>query len=131
MNYGSSSVSVVRLDAMRGLSRKGVAVRSTSETALVIEAPEALAMIEALPARPSVVMTRFAMLDRQLLDRVRPDRVVFPLIARHFDAVEVLELLRALSWKGIVTVIGPQLSAPKVVEAELRSTLPDAAVSLV
>lgn len=129
--WGWSSVSVVRLDAMRSLAPPSVtAARATAETLLLIEVPQALPLIDQLPKRPSVVIARFNGLDRALLDRVSPDRVICPLISGEFDAMEVLKRLRSLRWKGPVEVVGPAIANPEMVEKELRSALPGRNVSL-
>lgn len=129
--WGWSSVSVVRLDAMRSLVPTSVtAARETAETLLLIEVPQALPLIDKLPRRPSVVIARFRGLDKALLDRVSPHRVICPLISGDFDAMEVLKLLRRLRWKGPVEVVGPEMANPEMVEKELRSALPGRDVSL-
>jgi len=129
--WGWSSVSVVRLDAMRSMAPKApVALRDPAETLLLIEVPQALPLIDRLPRRPSVVVARFNGLDRALLRRVLPSRVICPLIAEDFDAVEVMARLRSLRWMGPVEVIGSGLRHADMIEDELRAALPGREVNL-
>ena len=129
--WGWSSVSVVRLDAMRALlPRTPARSREHSETLLLIEVPQALPLIDRLPRRPSVVIARFNGLDKELLRRVSPDRVICPLISADFDALEVLRCLRRLRWQGPVEVVGGGVSDPDMVEEELRAALPGRRVNL-
>lgn len=131
IGWGWSTVSVVRLDAMRSLVPASVtAMRDTAETLLLIEVPQALPLIDQLPQRPSVVIARFIGLDKALLDRVSPTRVICPLISGDFDAMEVLKRLRTLRWKGPVEVVGPEMANPEMIERELRSALPGREVIL-
>lgn len=131
IRWGWSTVSVVRLDAMRTLVPASVPTpRETAETLLLIEVPQALPLIDMLPKRPSVVIARFIGLDKALLDRVSPTRVICPLISAEFDAVDVLRRLRSLRWKGPVEVIGPEMADHAMVENELRLTLPGRSVNL-
>jgi hypothetical protein len=68
----------------------------------------------------ALVMTRFALLDRALLDRVKPDCVLVPLIGPGFDAVQALTLLRQLNYRLDVCVTTSRLPAPDMVLSELN-----------
>lgn len=131
IGWGWSSVSVVRFDAMKSLVPSVTPVsRDLAETLLLIEVPQALPLIDRLPRRPSVVIARFQGLDKALLKRVNPDRVICPLISAEFDALEVLRRLRGLRWQGPVQIVGSQVANPAMVESELRAALPGRQVSL-
>ncbi len=77
-----------------------------------------------LPAGTIVDQANFAQLDLALLRRFCPDRVMLPLLARNHDAIQVIERLEALGYRGAITVIGPSLPHPRMVERELRSLGP-------
>lgn len=77
-------------------------------------------------ATPGLVQARFADLDAGLLARLRPVRVILPLLARTHDALAVVQRLEALGYTGQVTVIAPSLPDPRMVERELRSHGPGA-----
>ncbi|MDT8855635.1 hypothetical protein RNZ50_11545 [Paracoccaceae bacterium Fryx2] len=94
------------------------------EVCLVIESPEALALIRLLPDRPSVVVARHGSLDRDLLARVAPDRVVFPLVGTGFDALHMVVLLNGLGYGGLACAVTGPLPDRAMVERELRAHAP-------
>lgn len=104
--------------------------RDHPETILVIDAPDALALIGRLPRRASVVMARFGGLNRALLLRVMPDRVMVPLIGRSFDARDGISRLKRLRYGGQICVIAPPLPDHAMVEAELRALAPGLAIAV-
>ncbi len=69
-------------------------------------------------------------LNADLLARVLPDHVVFPLLSRHHDAMAVIERLQALSYAGPMTVVAPSLPRAALVEAELRALGPGRRLNL-
>lgn len=91
------------------------------ETWLVIEAPGAFRVIDRLPQQPSIVMARFSDLGPDLVDRVQPNRVLCPLFARAFDAVDVLRRVSAAQWRTAVFVLTAPLPNQRMVERELRA----------
>jgi hypothetical protein len=91
------------------------------ETFLMIEASGALPLVRLLPAQPNLVMTSFRHLNRELITRLQPDRVVFPLFWPPTDAVETLERLRSFGFHGIACVLSGPLPCPSEVQKELRT----------
>ncbi len=99
-------------------------------------------LIDIWPATPFAGSLAFAALDAATLARLQPDLVVFALFGPALfgpalfgpaqtnaaeqgppqDAIAVIERLLALGYAGRMVVICPTLPAPKLVEAELRST---------
>lgn len=63
-------------------------------------------------------------LDAELLARLKPGWVVFPLMAQGFDAPHVIETLDALGFAGRACVLAPRLPNRRMVEIELRSIAP-------
>lgn len=63
-------------------------------------------------------------LDADLLARLKPEWVVFPLMAPGFDAPHVIETLDALGFAGRACVMAPRLPNRRMVEIELRSIAP-------
>lgn len=98
--------------------------RPQPQVFLIIDAPEALALIAGLPYRPAVVMTRFAMLDGGLLARVQPDCIILPLLKPGFDIAQALHLLTTRNYGGKVCAISQTLPDRAMVEAELRALAP-------
>ncbi|MDP2739781.1 MAG: hypothetical protein Q8O82_14035 [Pseudorhodobacter sp.] len=105
------------------------------EMLLIIDAPEALALIASLPPdmprRPAVVLTRYAMLDAELLRRIKPDCILLPLLRPGFDIAQALQRLARLGYRGKVRVLGKTLPDRAMVEAELRAFAPDLHVHLI
>ncbi|MDP3960984.1 MAG: hypothetical protein Q8Q26_13170 [Pseudorhodobacter sp.] len=97
----------------------GVAKRR--ETLLVIDAPEATAMIAELDPQPAVVLVRYALLDAALLARVKPDCIVLPLLRAGFDVAQALQRLVALGYRGKVCALAKALPDRAMVEVELRA----------
>lgn len=93
----------------------------TRETWLVIEAPGAFRVIDRLPQQPSVVMARFSDVSPDLVDRVQPARILCPLFARTFDAMDVLRCVSMARWRSNVFVLTQPLPNQRMVERELRA----------
>lgn len=87
---------------------------------LVIDAPEALPLIEALDPPPRVLAIRFRQLGVGLLALAQPDCVALPLLRPGFDALEVIEKLQALGYTGHICAFAPPLPDPDLVAAELQ-----------
>jgi hypothetical protein len=66
------------------------------------------------------VIARFAHVDATLLGRVSPDLVMFPLFGPGFDALQVVERLGRLGYRGRLCCVTGPLPAPEVVRAELE-----------
>jgi len=75
-------------------------------------------------ATGAVVQMQFTDLDHAMLDRLSPTRVILPLLGRCHDAVQVIERLQTLGYKGELTVVAPTLPDPSLVERELRGLGP-------
>ncbi len=131
-NWGNVPGLIVRPDVTQTpLPHAAVAARNRAETLLLIEVPRALSLIDRLPRRPSLVITRFSGLDQALIRRVAPDRVICPLVSAEFDAFEVMARLRTIRWQGPVCVIGNDVPDTCMIEEELRAALPGRPVHLV
>ena len=73
----------------------------------------------------------FEGLDRALLDRVRPSLVVCPLFTPRFDAIQVMERLDTLGWRGRLCALSRPLPDPAMVCAEVQAAAPEIAFDLV
>lgn len=105
------------------------------EMLLIIDVPEALALIAStsacMPQCPAVVLTRYAMLDAELLRHIKPDCILLPLLRPGFDIAQALQRLARLSYRGTIRVLGQTLPDHAMVEAELRAFAPDLHVHLI
>lgn len=66
----------------------------------------------------------------ELLDKLRPNVVMTPLVSDSFDALEVAEVLYCAGYTGELIVIASKLPRPKLVERELRDSAPGLRVTL-
>ncbi|MBT9245307.1 hypothetical protein KM031_00095 [Gemmobacter fulvus] len=105
--------------------------RRPPRSVLVIEAPEAMPLIEALEPRPQVMAVRFAHLSRMLLEKLDPDCIALPLLRPGFDALHVIERLMELGYRGHICAVSPPLPDQTMVEAELRAAAPGITVRLI
>lgn len=102
----------------------------TPGTVLVIDVADPLSLIDRLIPRPSVVMARFAMLNAELLARVRPECVVLPLLSPAFDAIQAIQRLVLLGYSGRICILAPPLPNRAMVETELRGYAPGMTIKL-
>jgi len=91
------------------------------EVCLVIDSPEANALVNSLHPRPPVIVTRFAEINRAMLLETKPDCVVMPLMRPTFDAPQGLALLAAIGFCGRICVVTGPLPNRRMVETELRA----------
>ena len=92
-----------------------------SEVYLVVEVPRTVGFINALPVHVTAVPIQFSALEQKLVNSVSPTKVVMPLMARGFDAADVVEQLSNCGFQGSVWVLSPKLPNRRMVERELRS----------
>jgi len=85
----------------------------------------------ALSGLMELVSTPLSGLTAALLTEMRPDRIVTPLFSGGVDATLVVERLEALNYRGAITVIGPPLPRPALVQAELRALGPGLRLTLI
>ena len=92
-----------------------------SEVYLVIEVPKTVGFVNALPVHVTAVPVLFSSLEQKLVSSVSPTKVVVPLMARGFDAADVVEQLATCGYRGAVWVLAPKLPNRRMVERELKS----------
>ncbi|GHE01496.1 hypothetical protein U879_14645 [Defluviimonas sp. 20V17] len=64
------------------------------------------------------------------LRRIQPVMVICPLLARDFDAIEVIDRLGRLKWHGALHVLFPALPNPGLVRRELLAFARDHAPAM-
>ena len=79
-----------------------------------------MGFINALPVHVTAVPILFSSLEQKLVSSVAPTKVVVPLMARGFDAAEVVELLAEIGFRGAIWVLAPKLPNRRMVERELK-----------
>jgi hypothetical protein len=114
-----------RVRRMSNLSHNRIACEGEPPqegTVLALDLRDAHDIVRMERPRMTVIMARFGLLDRRLLDSVQPHCVLFPLLGPDFDAVQVIERLDALRFQGSLCVVAPaSLPAPGLVLRELRA----------
>jgi hypothetical protein len=73
---------------------------------------------------------KYRELDAEAFGRILPDLVIIPLFGKGVDAIETLERLETLGYRGVVIVRGPQLPNRAIVERELSAMVPALTVRL-
>jgi len=102
----------------------------TAQTVLVIEAHEALGQIDPAPHRQSVVLTQKRMLSRSMIDTVRPDAVIGPLINTDWDIVDLAMTLESLGYSGDLYAVTRPLPRAELVVREVSAVCPGLKVHL-
>jgi hypothetical protein len=83
-----------------------------------------------LEAGLQAVTVDYRALDAQVLGRLLPELVVMPLFGNGFDAIEALQRLERLGYRGTIVVRGPALPNRAIVERELAAIVPGLTVRL-
>jgi hypothetical protein len=81
--------------------------------------------------KPSVIATGFPVLDATLLGRVAPDAIAFSLIDPEADAIQVIERLVQLGFRGEAIIFAPRLPDRQMILRELRGLAKGMTVTLV
>jgi hypothetical protein len=97
---------------------------AAAASVLVVGRADDAALAQAAGLGAPVFVAPISELDADLLARLRPGWVVFPLMAPGFDAPGVIETLDALGYSGRACVLAPRLPNLRMVEIELRSMAP-------
>lgn len=71
-------------------------------------------------AAGSLAATGLDMLDISLIERIRPDLVLAPLLGEGFDILDVAQSLSRVGFSGRLIAVSPTLPNPRGVLAELR-----------
>ena len=98
---------------------------------LAIECPEAQQIGASLDPPALVLAIAYRQLSRALLELVAPDCVALPLFTAGFDAVQAIERLGLLGYRGRICAFAPDLPDPALVEAELTALTGGCPVSVI
>jgi hypothetical protein len=91
---------------------------------LLIEASHALPLLAPRPGVQTVVITHRRLLSAAMLQTIRPDVVVAPLIAPHWDLVELGAALAGYGYRGTVHALTRPLPRGELIVGELASLYP-------
>lgn len=73
-----------------------------------------------LPMSSDISFIAFHELDEGTLAIYRPAIIYSPVLARHFDCIEVAMLLQNLGFSGTYRAVGQGLPRPELIEREVR-----------
>ncbi len=81
-------------------------------------------------AGAQIVTRQYRQIDAKLLGSLLPELVILPLFGAGFDAIEALQHLERLGYRGLAIVRGPDLPNRAIVERELCAMVPQLTVRL-
>ena len=99
-------------------------------TVLVIEAPDAMRFLGPRPDGQAVVLTHMRLLSAQMLNTVRPDAIIGPLIASNWDIVDLGITLESLGYSGDLFALTQPLPRAELVVREVGAVCPRLTVHL-
>lgn len=79
----------------------------------------------------SVIIARFASIDRALLERVGTDIIAAPLFGAGFDILDLIQRLKSAAYRGHVVALTGRLPDVGVVEREIRAQCGSLTVEIV
>lgn len=122
MQTGGQEQAAAAIKAQRALAtrRRAPRARPAAEPA-VEEAPQVTLALGLEPPPGAHRVTRPEEIDAELLARLKPERVICPMIGPDYDALSVATLLRSLDFAGVLVVVAPDLPNPRMVEREIRN----------
>ncbi len=108
---------------MKSDEQAGLAATPGERYLVVDGVPLTLRAIERRGFAP-LVHTRFEHLDSKLMDHVRPDTILAPLMGNGFDVLDLCDRLKALGYGGRLVAFAPKLPDLRLVTAEVRAHAP-------
>lgn len=105
-----------RLDSRDELAEAG--------SVLLIEASPVLSLLVPRPGAQTVVITHRRLLSVAMLQTVRPDVVVAPLIAPNWDLVDLAGTLEGFGYRGAVHALTKPLPRGELIVSELSALYP-------
>ncbi len=133
MQTGGQQQAAAAIKAQRALATRRRAARGPRKPETPAEETPQVAIVlgfEAL-APGAQAVERPDEIDAALLARVRPEKVICPMIGEDYDALSVATLLRSLDFGGTLVVVAPELPNPRMVEREIRNQAGGLRVSVV
>jgi hypothetical protein len=88
---------------------------------LVVEAARLIPGSVLSDTSRSVIVARFASIDRVFLDRIGADIVAAPLFGSGFDILDLIQRLKKSGYHGHVIAVSGRLPDVAVVEREIRA----------
>ena len=79
---------------------------------------------EGLPLNSAITFIEFRELSTDVLERVRPDIVLSPLLCSSFDCMDLAQTLDALGFTGRYRAMSGQVPQPDLVRREIHACCP-------
>lgn len=77
-----------------------------------------------VPPGGRIILAGFNDLTQDFLRQVNPQLVLSPLLARHFDCIDLAQLLFALGFAGQYRVYATDIPNPEIILQEIRAVCP-------
>ncbi|MFD1911950.1 hypothetical protein [Halodurantibacterium flavum] len=77
------------------------------------------------------VATTFRMLCPQILAQMRPETIVAPLFGSGYDALDLVERLAMMGYRGRLFILAPSLPRPAIVQDDLNAAADGIDVTLI
>jgi hypothetical protein len=77
-----------------------------------------------LPWDSQITFADFSQIDRRMIDSVRPDVVISPLLCKTFDCLDLATVLCQAGFRGRFRIMTQRLPDPTVVLSEARAICP-------
>jgi len=97
---------------------------ATAGSVLLIEASQAMSLLAPRPGVQTVVITHRRLLSARMLQTVRPDIIVAPLIAPEWDLVDLGATLDGFGYRGTIHALTRPLPRGELILRELGALYP-------
>jgi hypothetical protein len=99
-------------------------------TVLVVGEP-ALASSAVLGPGSPVAFAQLQDVGAELIDTLRPDIILTPLLSASFDCIDLAIILSALNYRGSFRVLCPLIPSPELIRREIRALCPELEFELI
>lgn len=80
---------------------------------------------------PQVVFAEIDEVGAELIDTLKPQVVISPLLAHSFDCIDLALILHTLGYRGAYRAMSPLLPSPEVIRREIMSLCPGLSFDLI
>lgn len=78
----------------------------------------------AYPSSGKVAFVSFHDVNSSLLEQLRPETIVSPVLAKGFDCIDLAQLLHSLNFSGAYRATAEDLPNPRMIETEIAQLCP-------
>ncbi|PHQ98364.1 MAG: hypothetical protein COB40_01065 [Marinosulfonomonas sp.] len=84
-----------------------------------------------LPWNSQITFAGFEDIEAGVLERIKPDIILSPLLCRTFDCLDLAQSLQSSGFRGRYRIMSPQIPNPVIVLKELRMLCPSLDVDII